>query len=178
MPLDEADQVDSALTQSDQEVDRVKPWTIKGIPPEERNAAIAAAERNDLTIGEWMVLAIRERIKAERSDRSPVPVQPSLNQADPRSDLADIERSCIKGSPLHPCAAHRVRNNGFNYAMPHPNVMGNPTPVYPAYIYPDGSIRSVPGSVAGVVTGQVTGNRMEGVISGLGCEYAFTAYRQ
>jgi hypothetical protein len=28
--------------------DRVKPWTIKGIPPEERNAAIAAVEREDL----------------------------------------------------------------------------------------------------------------------------------
>ena len=71
-----------------------------------------------------------------------------------------------------------VRNNGFNYAMSHPNVMGNPTPVYSAYIYPDGSIRSVPGIVAGIVTGQVTGNRMEGAISGLGCEYAFTASRQ
>jgi len=77
-----------------------------------------------------------------------------------------------------PAVNIKVRNNGFDYAMPHPNVMGNPTPVYPAYIYPDGSIRSVPGSVAGVVTGQVTGNRMEGVISGLGCEYDFTAFRQ
>ena len=77
-----------------------------------------------------------------------------------------------------PTMSIEVRNNGFNYAMPHPNVMGNPTPVYPAYIYPDGSIRSIPGIVAGIVTGQVTGNRMEGAISGLGCEYAFTAYRQ
>ena len=32
--------------------DRVKPWTVKGIPPEERNAAIAAADRDGLTIGE------------------------------------------------------------------------------------------------------------------------------
>ena len=68
-----------------------------------------------------------------------------------------------------------VRNNGFNYAMSHPNVMGNPSPVYSAYIYPDGSIRSVPGIVAGIVTGQATGNRMEGAISGLGCEYAFVS---
>jgi hypothetical protein len=34
--------------------DRVKPWTIKGIAPEERNAAIAAAEREGLAIGEWL----------------------------------------------------------------------------------------------------------------------------
>ena len=77
-----------------------------------------------------------------------------------------------------PTVRIEVRNNGFDYAMPHPNLIGNPTPVYSAYIYPDGSIRSIPGIVAGIVMGQVTGNRMEGVISGLGCEYAFTAYRQ
>ena len=77
-----------------------------------------------------------------------------------------------------PAVRIEVRNNGFNYAMSHPNLMGNPTPVYSAFIYPDGSIRSVPGTVDGIVTGQVTGTRMEGAISGLGCEYAFTAYRQ
>jgi hypothetical protein len=92
MPPDEVDQAEGATPQSDQEADRVRPWTIKGIPPEERNAAIAAAERNDLTIGEWMVLAIRTRIQQERSDRSPVPVQPEAKQQDPRSDLGDIER--------------------------------------------------------------------------------------
>jgi hypothetical protein len=77
MPLGEADQAEGEVSQLDQEADRLKPWTIKGIPPEERNAAIAAAERDDLTIGELMILAIRERIKAERSDRSPVLVTPS-----------------------------------------------------------------------------------------------------
>ena len=27
------------------------PWTIRGIPPEERNAAIEAAKRSDMTLG-------------------------------------------------------------------------------------------------------------------------------
>ena len=34
--------------------DRIKPWTIKGIAPEERKAAITAADRQDMTIDEWL----------------------------------------------------------------------------------------------------------------------------
>jgi hypothetical protein len=123
MPLDEVDQSEEAVQQSDQEADRVKPWTIKGIPPEERNAAIAAAERNELTIGEWMVLAIRTRIQAERSDHSPVPVTPTVQQSDPRSDLADIERmiamardlSSVTGEPP-PKSVSRLAYRGRNSA--------------------------------------------------------------
>src|SRR4051794_4238948 len=59
--------------------DRVKPWTIKGIPPEERNAAIAAADREGLTIGEWLTRAIRTQVQADhRSDRLPVALDPPL----------------------------------------------------------------------------------------------------
>lgn len=42
--------------------DRVKPWTVKGIGSEERTAAIAAAERSGLTIGEWLTRAIRTQV--------------------------------------------------------------------------------------------------------------------
>src|SRR3954447_22728020 len=74
--------------------DRVKPWTIKGIPPEERNAAIAAAEREGLTIGEWLTPAIRTQVQADhRSDRLPATLDPPLTSAsDRQSDLADLER--------------------------------------------------------------------------------------
>jgi hypothetical protein len=74
--------------------DRVKPWTIKGIPPEERNAAIAAAEREGLTIGEWLTRAIRTQVQADhRSDRLPVVTEiPASVKADRQSDLADLER--------------------------------------------------------------------------------------
>lgn len=44
----------------------VKPWTIKGIGPEERNAAIAAADRADVLIGEWMCRAIRSQVKLDQ----------------------------------------------------------------------------------------------------------------
>src|SRR3954453_812287 len=73
--------------------DRVKPWTIKGIAPEERNAAIAAAEREGLTIGEWLTRAIRTQVQADhRSDRLPVVADPPFPKADRQADLADLER--------------------------------------------------------------------------------------
>ena len=50
--------------------DRVKPWTVKGIAREARNAAIAAAEREGLTIGEWLSRVIRMQVQADhRIDR-------------------------------------------------------------------------------------------------------------
>ena len=74
--------------------DRVKPWTVKGIPPEERNVAIAAAEREGLTIGEWLTRAIRTQVQADhRSDRLPIALDPPASSAsDRQSDLADLER--------------------------------------------------------------------------------------
>jgi hypothetical protein len=74
--------------------DRVKPWTVKGIPPEERNAAIAAAEREGLTIGEWLTRAIRTQVQADhRSDRLPITLDPpAASPSDRQSDLADLER--------------------------------------------------------------------------------------
>ncbi len=57
--------------------DRVKPWTIKGVIPEVRNGAIAAAERARQPIGEWVSRAIRGQVQADRQEsRAPVPVGP------------------------------------------------------------------------------------------------------
>src|SRR3954451_14404708 len=74
--------------------DRVKPWPIKGSPPEERNAAIAAADREGLTIGERLTRAIRTQVQADhRSDRVPVVTEiPASGKSDRQSDLADLER--------------------------------------------------------------------------------------
>src|SRR6476646_6751810 len=92
--------------------DRVKPWTIKGIAPEERNAAIAAADREGLTIGEWLTRAIRTQVQADhRSDRLPVVAEiPASVMADRQSDLADLERlvslseklATANGQPIPP----------------------------------------------------------------------------
>lgn len=56
----------------------MKPWTVKGISPEARNAAIAAA-RDKLPIGEWLARAIRAHVQSDhQADRAPVPVLPLL----------------------------------------------------------------------------------------------------
>ena len=74
--------------------DRIKPWTIKGISPEARNAAIAAAERARQPIGEWVSRAIRSQVQSDRQEsRAPVPVLPQSTPAsDPAVDLAQLER--------------------------------------------------------------------------------------
>lgn len=70
--------------------DRVKPWTIKGVIPEVRNGAIAAAERARQPIGEWVSRAIRGQVQADRQEnRAPVPVGPG---SAPTADLVELER--------------------------------------------------------------------------------------
>jgi hypothetical protein len=45
----------------------VGPWTVKGVPAEDRQAINAAARRADLTVGEWLRRAAQREIQAERS---------------------------------------------------------------------------------------------------------------
>ncbi len=96
-----ADQADQASE------DRVKPWTIKGISPEARNAAIAAAERARQPIGEWVSRAIRSQVQTDRQEsRAAVPVQPQAAPAsDPAADLAQLERLVALASSLSAAGA-------------------------------------------------------------------------
>src|SRR3954453_17085658 len=84
----------SETDETSETTDRVKPWTVKAIPPEERNAAIAAAEGEGLTIGEWLTRAIRTQVQVDhRSDRLPIVTEiPASAKGDRQSDLADLER--------------------------------------------------------------------------------------
>ena len=62
-----ADTIERPAREEEQDSgDRIRTWSIRGIPPEERNAALAAAQREDVSIGEWMRLAIRTKIKTDR----------------------------------------------------------------------------------------------------------------
>lgn len=69
----------------------VKPWTIRGIPPEERNAASEAAKRAGMNLGEWLSRAIRAQIQSDsQASRAPVPVRPP--ESDSQTALSDVER--------------------------------------------------------------------------------------
>lgn len=46
---------------------RAAPWAIRSVSLEARNAAMAASRREGLTLGEWLDRAIRQQVKAERS---------------------------------------------------------------------------------------------------------------
>ncbi len=75
--------------------DSIKPWTIRGVAPEERNAAGEAAKRSDMTLGEWLSRAIRTEIQqAKQANRVPVPVGQPVGQptADSLTALSDVER--------------------------------------------------------------------------------------
>jgi hypothetical protein len=47
--------------------DPIGPWTVKGMPPEDRAEINKAAKRADLTVGEWLKSAARLAIQAERN---------------------------------------------------------------------------------------------------------------
>lgn len=68
-----------------------------------------------------------------------------------------------------------VANGQFTYAVPHPNISGTPTPVYPASMAPDGSFSGQ--VITGSITGHVSGTHIEGRIDGSACIYIFSGSR-
>lgn len=92
---------------SDKSDPAAKPWTIKGIPAEARNAAIAAAERARQPIGEWVSRAIRSQVQADhQGSRAAVPVRPqAAPPSDPAADLAQLERLVALAASLSAAGA-------------------------------------------------------------------------
>lgn len=58
--------------------DEIKPWTIRNVPPDVRNAALSAAKRRGVDIGELVSRALLSDIQAERQEqRAPAVVRPA-----------------------------------------------------------------------------------------------------
>jgi hypothetical protein len=68
-----------------------------------------------------------------------------------------------------------VENGQFAYAVPHPNIPGNATPIFAAIMAADGSFYGE--IVAGVLSGRVSGKQIDGKIDGSGCIYIFSGNR-
>ncbi|MDN7352154.1 hypothetical protein [Acetobacter senegalensis] len=68
--------------------DDPKPWSIRGVHPEVRNAALAAAKREGVTIGEWLDRAIRLHVKSGRKLQENT-YDNAVRQV---ADLSDAER--------------------------------------------------------------------------------------
>jgi hypothetical protein len=65
-----------------------------------------------------------------------------------------------------------VANGQFSYAVPHPNIPGNATPVFQATMAQDGSFSGRVND--GFLSGHVHGTHLEGNIDGVSCRYAIT----
>ena len=57
--------------------DDIKPWTIRNVPPDVRNAALAAAKRRGVDIGELVSRALLSDIQAERQEQRAPAVVPA-----------------------------------------------------------------------------------------------------
>jgi hypothetical protein len=72
---------------------RDPPWTIKSMAQAEREAALSAAARADMSVGEWLAEAIRFKIGQER-----LPAVQSDNLSDPLQALASIAVATAQAS--------------------------------------------------------------------------------
>jgi hypothetical protein len=80
-------EADLSAPESD-ESDRVKPWTIKGIRIDIRNAAIAAASHDGLPLGKWFERNIPAIIQHNRQKtRMTVVADQPVIPADPKATL-------------------------------------------------------------------------------------------
>jgi hypothetical protein len=68
-------------------VDTIGPWTLKAVPTETRQTVIRAAQRENLTVGQWLELRVREWTEGG----SPVAIAQPHRSA--TGDLAIIERT-------------------------------------------------------------------------------------
>ncbi|NLG91367.1 MAG: hypothetical protein GX486_05840 [Acetobacter sp.] len=48
------------------------PWSIRGVSPDVRAGASSHAKKSGITIGEWLELAIREKIKNDRNSEKSI----------------------------------------------------------------------------------------------------------
>ena len=110
------------------------------------------------------------------SDTVPAPVVTSFDGS--YRTTIRVTNSAVKETPWCDSPGQpviTVANGQFSYAVPHPNVPGNPAPSYPATFAQDGTFYGQ--VVSGTISGQVRGTHMEGSIDGQGCVFAFTGDR-
>lgn len=85
-----------------------KSWGIRGVPGDVRQAVINQAKRENIKVGEWLSLAIRDKIKADRSHSKElvVPVAPivpttSLLTLDGLNQVLDVMER-LRGLGIEP----------------------------------------------------------------------------
>lgn len=93
--------------------DDPKPWSIRGVHPEVRNAALAAAKREGVTIGEWLDRAIRSHVKTGRKPEENTPdnaVRQLADLSDAERLVSMISRLAEAGAPVPKLVARKAYN--------------------------------------------------------------------
>jgi len=85
--------------------DDEKIWGIRGVPSDLRQAVIGHARKENIKVGEWLSLAIREKIKADRNQSKALVVaeavsKNAVNLSDASSALDMLER--LQGMGIEP----------------------------------------------------------------------------
>lgn len=74
-----------------------KSWGIRGVPADARQAVISLAKKDGINVGEWITIAIREKIKADRNQSKALVLAESIprnsvNLTDASQALEMLER--------------------------------------------------------------------------------------
>ena len=82
----------------------IRPWTLKNVPEESRSAAIMAAQRANLTIGEWVARKLLEAAQedAQASRELVAPASPPVAEPAPSSTpaLSQLEQAAAVAAIL------------------------------------------------------------------------------
>lgn len=61
--------------ESSNAADNLPAWSVRGVPADIRGAVLRHAKKEGISIGDWLTLAVREKIKADRSAGKAVAVR-------------------------------------------------------------------------------------------------------
>ena len=106
--------------------DAMQPWTIKSVSVRTREAVVAAAKRENVTVGQWL----EKRVAEWEADGSPVPVPTSSGPLPNLGDLAAVMQAAraladAAGVPVPP---HLARDALAAVKLATRQVRGLPAP--------------------------------------------------
>jgi hypothetical protein len=78
-------------------------WVVRNVDEADRHAAVAAAERADMTTAEWLGLAIREKLAREHT-----PLGEGEIVTDDEDDHASADRRLVLLEPMTPISIEDI----------------------------------------------------------------------
>lgn len=80
--------------------DDMAPWSVRGVPQDIRGAVASHAKKAGIGIGEWITLAVREKIKADRSGGKAIVVRGPVSMSEASTVVDMLSRLSGAGVEL------------------------------------------------------------------------------